>query len=261
MSLVLSEFDAARGIGRLTLNRPEVLNALDVPMARAFLEATRRLTSQPDLRAIVLTGAGKSFAAGGDVDSFAARGIDQAHVVINELLDALNPAIVALRQSPAPVLCAVRGAAAGAGLALALSGDLIVAESQARFIVAYDKLGASPDCGTSWFLPRRVGRGLAFDMMLTGRTLTAAEALACRLVDRVETDADFDASVQALAARIASGPTLAYGRYKTLLDGGLGLPEHLEAERRGFIAATRTRDFAEGVAAFTQKRKPDFKGH
>jgi len=115
MSLVLTEFDPASGIGRLTLNRPEVLNALDAPTARAFLAAVRQLTTTPGLRVIVLTGAGRAFAAGGDVASFLANGIEGAPAAINELLDALNPAIVALRQHPAPVITAVRGAAAGAG--------------------------------------------------------------------------------------------------------------------------------------------------
>lgn len=261
MTLVLTEFDAATGIGRLTLNRPEVLNALDVPTARAFLAAVRGLTATPGLRVIVLSGAGRAFAAGGDVASFTAGGIDAAAGVIHDLLDALNPAILALRQHPAPVITAVRGAAAGAGLSLAISGDLVVAEDRARFMIAYDRIGAPPDCGLSWFLPRRVGRGLAFEMMLTGRSLTAAEALAARLADRTAPEADFDATVNALAAQVAAGPTQAFGHYKALLDGSLDLAAHLEAERQGFTACTRTADFAEGVEAFTAKRQPVFTGH
>ena len=260
MSLVLTEFDPASGIGRLTLNRPEVLNALDAPTARAFLAAVRQLTTTPGLRVIVLTGAGRAFAAGGDVASFLANGIEGAPAVINELLDALNPAIVALRQHPAPVITAVRGAAAGAGLALAIAGDMVIAEERARFVIAYDKIGAPPDCGLSWFLPRRVGRGLAFEMMLTSRTLTAPEALACRLVDRVEPEATFDAALNDLAVRIASGPTLAYGQFKRLLDTDTDLASQLEAERLGFAATTATADFAEGVAAFVAKRPAAFTG-
>lgn len=260
MEPVLSDFDADTGIGRITLNRPEVLNALDVASAQAFLRAVRTLTTTPGLRAVVLAGAGRAFAAGGDVASFTANGIERAPEVIHALLDPLNTAVVALRRHQAPVITAVRGVAAGAGLSLALSGDLIVAESRARFVVAYDRVGAPPDCGLSWFLPRRVGRGLAFDMMLTGRSLSAAEALDCRLVDRVETAEAFDAAVDALARRVASGPTQAFGHYKALLDAGLGLADHLEAERHAFIATTRSEDFAEGVEAFTGKREPVFKG-
>ena len=260
MSLVLNEFDAATGIGRLTLNRPEVLNALDVATARAFLSAVRELTATPGLRAIVLSGAGRAFAAGGDVASFTANGMERAPGVIHELLDALNPAILALRQHRAPVITAIRGAAAGAGLSLAISGDLVVAEEGARFVIAYDRIGASPDCGMSWFLPRRIGRGMAFDMMLTGRSLTAAEALQAGLADRVAPAGGLDGMVDELARLVASGPTSAFGAYKRLLDGGLDLAGHLEAERDSFIAATATADFAEGVDAFIAKRKPVFSG-
>jgi 2-(1,2-epoxy-1,2-dihydrophenyl)acetyl-CoA isomerase len=260
MSNVLSEFDPDTGVGRIILNRPDVLNALDAATAQDFLSAVRGLTTTQGLRAVVLSGAGRAFAAGGDVATFTANGIERAPEVIHALLDPLNTAIVALRQHPAPVITAVKGVAAGAGLSLALSGDLIVAEERARFVVAYDRVGAPPDCGLSWFLPRRVGRGMAFEMMLTGRTLTAAEAIACRLVDRVETADAFDAAVAALAARVASGPTLAYGHYKALLDADLGLADHLEAERRAFVSITRTDDFAEGVGAFIQKRDPVFTG-
>lgn len=260
MTLVLTEFDPATGIGRLTLNRPDVLNALDVPTARAFLVAVRHLTARPGLRVIVLSGAGRAFAAGGDVASFASGGIDRAAEVIHDLLDALNPAILALRQSQAPVIAAVRGAAAGAGLSLALSGDLIVAEEKARFMIAYDRIGASPDCGLSWFLPRRVGRGMAFGMMLTGRSLTTPEALAARLIDRSAPEAEFEAVVAELAARVAAGPTQAFGHYKALLDGNLDLATHLEAERHRFTACTQTADFAEGVDAFLTRRDPVFTG-
>lgn len=260
MSLVKTEFDSTTGIGQLVLNRPEVLNALDVPTAQAFLAAVRDLTAQPGLRLIVLTGAGRAFAAGGDVASFVADGIDHAPRVIHALLDALNPAILALRQHPAPVITAVRGAAAGAGLSLALSGDLILAEERARFVVAYDRIGAPPDCGMSWFLPRRVGRGRAFQMMLTGATLTAAEALSAGLIDQTAPADQFDAMVEDLVRRVAAGPTQAYGHYKALMDGALDLAGHLEAERQGFVACTATADFAEGVAAFVEKRAPQFSG-
>lgn len=260
MSNVLSAFDAETGIGRLTLNRPEVLNALDVATAQDLLKAVRALTTTRGLRAIVLSGAGRAFAAGGDVASFTANGIERAPEVIHALLDPLNAAIVALRQHPAPVITAVRGVAAGAGLSLALSGDVILAEEKARFVVAYDRVGAPPDCGLSWFLPRRVGRGMAFEMMLTGRSLTAPEALACRLIDRTAPADGFDAALEALARQIAGGPTRAYGHFKTLMDAGLGLADHLEAERRAFIETTATADFAEGVAAFTGKREPVFRG-
>lgn len=145
-------------------------------------------------------------------------------------------------------------------MSLAISGDLVVAEERARFMIAYDRIGASPDCGLSWFLPRRVGRGMAFRMMLTGQSLTAAEALAVRLIDRSASETEFDAVVNDLAKCVAAGPTQAFGHYKALIDGNLDLAAHLEAERQGFTACTRTADFAEGVEAFMAKRDPVFTG-
>lgn len=260
MSLVLTDFDAGTGVGRLTLNRPDVLNAIDVPMARAFNQAVLELTNREGLRVIVLTGSGKAFAAGGDVPAFMADGIDKASFVINELLDSLNPAIIALRAHPAPVITAIRGVAAGAGLSLAISGDFVIAEEGSRFIVAYDRIGASPDCGLTWFLPRRVGRGLAFQMMFNNRSLTAGEALEHGLIDRLTTEAAFDEALDETARGIASGPTFAYGAYKRLLDGELGLAEQLEAERSSLIAATASSDFAEGVTAFATRRAASFAG-
>lgn len=258
---VVWRFDAATGIGRLVMNRPGVLNAMDVPSANTLLAAVRALTAQPGLRVIVLSGEGRAFCAGGDVASFTANGMARAGEVIHALLDPLNTAVLALRSHPAPVVCAVRGVAAGAGLALAISGDVVVAEAKARFVLAYDRIGAPPDCGLSWFLPRRVGRGMAFEMMLSGRMLMASEALACRMVDRVEEGEAFDAAVEDLVARIAAGPTQAYGAFKRLMDTDMSLAEHLEAERRAFISMTGTGDFAEGVSAFIGKREASFKGY
>jgi 2-(1,2-epoxy-1,2-dihydrophenyl)acetyl-CoA isomerase len=260
MDTVLSRFDAATGIGRLTLNRPAALNAIDVPMAQAFLAAVRGLTAEPGLRVVLLTGVGRAFAAGGDVAAFAENGIDRAGEVINALLDPLNAAILALRDAPAPVICAVHGAAAGAGLSLALMGDLVIAASDARFVVAYDRLGTSPDCGLTWFLPRRVGRGMAMRLLLDGATLDADQALACGLADLTAPAEGLAAAAEALALRIAAGPTLALGAVKRLMDGTMTLPEHLEAERAAFVAATGTADFAEGVTAFLNRRKPAFTG-
>lgn len=260
MPVVETEFDPATGIGRLLLNRPEVLNSLDVPMAQAFLAAVRRLTGEPGLRVILLSGAGRGFCAGGDVAAFVARGQDHAAPVIQDLLDALNPAILALRQHPAPVVCAPHGVVAGAGLSLALSGDMILASEGTKFLIAYERIGAPPDCGLSWFLPRRVGRGQAFRMMLTSAELSGTEALDCGLIDQLLPPEAFTAGVEALLGQIAAGPTRAFGTYKALLDGGMSLANHLEAERDGFVAASRSVDFKEGVAAFTARRKPVFAG-
>lgn len=254
---VLVSIDHASGIARITFNRPEVLNAVDVATANAFLQAARAVSADPAVRCIILSGQGRAFAAGGDVASFGADPEKSAEIV-NALLDPLHPAILALRASPAPVVAAIRGVAAGAGLSLALSADYVVAAKDASFLIAYDKIGASPDCGGVWFLQRRVGRARAFEMMLLGSVLDAATAREYGVVNEVAEDVE--ARAGEIAAKIASGPTQAYGAFKALMDTDRSLAGHLEAEREAFIKMTATEDFREGTAAFLGKRKAQFKG-
>jgi 2-(1,2-epoxy-1,2-dihydrophenyl)acetyl-CoA isomerase len=258
---VLNEIDSDRGIATIRFNRPDVLNAIDTATARAFREAVRAVTARHDVRCIILAGAGRAFMAGGDVATFAA---DIANVpnVANDMLDALHPAILALREGDAPVIAAVRGAAAGAGFSLMLAADITVAEEGSRFLIAYDRLGASPDCGATWFLPRRLPRGRALELMLLGEALTAQEAAAVGLVAKVVAAGTLDDEVWQIACKIASGPTRAYGEFRRLIDEapGRSLAAHLEAERRAFVAAAGTADFREGVEAFLAKRLPRFVG-
>lgn len=259
--LVLTEIDAATGIATLTINRPKVLNALDVPTARAFLQAVRKVTATKGLRCIVLAGSGRAFMAGGDVAAFGTDP-DRAAEVVHDLLDALHPALTALRESPAPVIAKVQGVAAGAGFSLMLGADLVIAEAGARFVVAYDRIGTSPDCGGTWALPRKVGRAKAMELLLLGETLSAEEARAAGIVNKVVPAEELDAEALALAKRIASGPTQALGAVRALIDAALDRPfaAHLEAERASFIRMTGTRDFREGVSAFLEKRQPQFRG-
>ena len=255
---VLETFDAATGIARITFDRPEVLNALDVATAVAFRQAVDRVVATDGLRCIVLAGAGRAFVAGGDVASFA----QESATVVNALLDALHPALLALRACPAPVLAVVQGAAAGAGFSLVLAADLVVASDTARFVIAYDRIGASPDCGGTWFLPRKVSRSRAFAMMMLGEVLDAEAAREAGIVTEIAPLADLPARADAMVRRIASGPTRAFGHFKRLLDEAVTAPlgAHLEAERRAFLAATETGDFREGVEAFLGKREPAFRG-
>ncbi|SFE31437.1 2-(1,2-epoxy-1,2-dihydrophenyl)acetyl-CoA isomerase [Marinobacter sp. DSM 26671] len=260
-SPVILQFDDNNGVATLTFNRPEALNAINVPMAEAFLEATRSLRDRQGLRCVVLTGAGRAFMAGGDVASMAGSHV-QAREAVNALLDALNPAILILRELNAPVIAGVRGFAAGAGLSLAMGADLIISDANARFMVAYDGIGTVPDCGGTWFLNRRIGAGRASQLMLLGQTLTAQEALAWGLINQVAVKGEFDETLDELTRKVAAGPSRAYAAFRRLSDEAFGadLSGHLEAERHAFLEAVGTSDFQEGVAAFLAKRPAQFRG-
>lgn len=260
-SLVTTAFDAGTGVARLTFNRPKALNAINVPLAEAFLAAVREIRDLSGVRCIVLTGAGRAFMAGGDVSSMAGTS-EQAGAAISAILDAVNPAILLLRSMDAPVIAAVRGVAAGAGLSLTLMADLVIADEEAKFLVAYNGIGAVPDCGGSWALAHKLGAGRAAELMLLGRTLGAAEARDWGIVNEVVPDSEFDNRLNWMIEKVAQGPTRAYGAFRKLIDQANGgrLADHLEAERAAFLEMTRTEDFAEGVSAFLGKRQSEFRG-
>lgn len=262
MELAYTEIDESTKIATITINRPEALNSLDVPTARAMNSAIMPLRERDDLRCIVLRGAGRAFMAGGDVASFAAH-MDSAATVINQLLEALNPVVEFLHNDPVPVLACVQGAVAGAGISLMAACDLVIAADNTRFLIAYDKIGAPPDCGGTHFLPRQLGDKRAAAFMLLGESWTAAEARDYGLINRVVAAEEFDAECQKLSAQLASGPTKAYGAYKTLVREGANrsLAENLEAERIAFCAATETEDFKRGVTAFLNKKPADYQGN
>ncbi|MCC4594201.1 enoyl-CoA hydratase-related protein [Xanthomonas campestris pv. phormiicola] len=253
--------DQAQGIATLTFNRPEVLNAIDVPMARAIRDAVVPLGGREDVRCIVLAGAGRAFVAGGDVARFA-DDFDSAADVVDQLLDALHPAIETLAKHDAPVLASVRGAVAGAGLSLLAGCDLAIAADSSRFLMAYDRVGAAPDCGGTWYLPRKVGVRAAAELMLLGEAWDAARALQAGLVNTVVPERELAERTQALAAQLANRPTRALGAYKRLVAQAAHTPlhEHLQAERAAFKRATASADFREGVSAFLQRREPAFRG-
>lgn len=258
---LISEFDELSGVATLTFNRPEVLNAIDVPMAEAFLGAVKALNQKSGLRCIVMSGAGRAFMAGGDVASMASSP-EHTKEFINGLLVPLNEAILILRGMDAPIVASVKGAAAGAGLSLALMADLIVADENAKFLIAYNGIGAVPDCGGTWFLPHKVGAARAAEMMLLGRQLTATEAKDWGLLTEVASPEAFDEVLTAIVTQVANGPTRAFGAFRRLIDNSNGSPLdiHLEAERQAFLKAAETADFAEGVSAFVAKRPAAFSG-
>ena len=245
-------------IATLRFNRPEALNAIDVPMANAFLTAVQTVASDPGVRAVVLCGNGRGFMAGGDLATLRADPVQGAI----DILTPLNQALLLLAQMNAPVIAQVHGAAAGAGLSLVLMADYVIAAEGTRFNLAYINLGTSCDVGASWALPRIVGVRQALEIALLGESFTADDALRLGLVNRVVPGAELDSATAALAQRLANGPTLAYGAMKRLMRASMDytLPEQLAAEKDAFVHCAGTEDFRAGVEAFHQRQSPQFVG-
>jgi 2-(1,2-epoxy-1,2-dihydrophenyl)acetyl-CoA isomerase len=242
----------------LQFNRPEAMNALDLPTAQALLAAVKAIAQDAGVRAVLLKGAGRAFVAGGDLATLRADPVQGAR----DLLGPLNEALVLLQGLDAPVIAQVHGAAAGAGLSLMLMCDFVLAAEGTRFNLAYINLGTSCDVGASWALPRLVGLRRALEIALLGENFTAGDALRLGLVNRVLPAAELEAAAQAFAGRIASGPTVAYGHMRRLMRDSLdrGLPAQLAAEAAAFDACARTDDLREGIEAFFAKRRPQFSG-
>ncbi len=253
--------DREGGIVRLRLNRPAALNALDQAMAEALHAAVEGLAVDPSVRCVVLLGEGRGFMAGGDIRLFHAAGPD-APAVIGRLIEPFHAALRRLAALPAPVIAALHGPVAGAGMSLAMAADLAVAAEDARFVLAYLRLGISPDGGATWTLPRLVGLRRAMSIALLGEEIDARGALDLGLVNRVVPNAGLEAETMGLARRLAAGPSRAIGRTKALLRASLDrtLEAQLDAERDAFLAGAATEDFAEGVAAFLGRRTPSFVG-
>ena len=241
----------------LTLNRPDVLNAIDSAMHRAFAAGLKEARAA-DVRAVVITGAGRGFCVGQDVTEFRER----SGSIADHLRENYHPNVLALRALEKPVIAAVNGPAAGAGLSLACACDLRIASEQAVFVPAFIGLGLVPDSGGSYFLSRLLGPARAFEWMTSNRRLAAAEALAWGLVSEVVPDETLATRAAERAAGYANGPTRGFGMTKRLFEHAslASLEEQLELEAQLQSAATRSEDFAEGVAAFLEKREPRFTG-
>jgi 2-(1,2-epoxy-1,2-dihydrophenyl)acetyl-CoA isomerase len=255
----VSEVDVTRdgGVLTITLNRPDVLNALNGAM-QAGLAAALKEARAPDVRAVVLTGAGRGFCVGQDLGEFR----EQAGDIAGRLRSTYHPNVTALRALEKPVIAAVNGAAAGAGLSLACACDLRIASDQAAFVPAFVNIGLVPDTGASWTIVRLLGQARAFEWMTSGRRLTAAEAHAWGLVAEVVEHDTLMARTAAVAAGYAAMPTVGIGMTKRLFEHAATttFEEQLELEAQLQAAATRTEDFKEGVAAFLEKREPRFGG-
>jgi 2-(1,2-epoxy-1,2-dihydrophenyl)acetyl-CoA isomerase len=254
-------YELSDHVARITLNRPGFGNALDAPMGRELMHAAIRASEDRAVRAVLLTGAGRMFSAGGDLKSFAAQG-DALPAHLKELAGMLHLTISRLVRMDAPLIVAVNGAAGGGGMSFVLAADLVIAAESAKFAMAYTRAGLSPDGGSTYFLPRIVGVRRALELALTNRVLNAHEAYGWGLVTRVVADAELMTQAGALAAQLAAGATQAYGAAKRLLHHSFAesLETQMELEAQAIAAQARGADAREGIAAFIGKRPAKFGG-
>ncbi len=255
-------FDVQDGYAAITLNRPDRLNSFNLDMHQRLREALGEVKHRADIRALLLTGAGRGFCAGQDLSDRVVKAdaepIDLGYTISTHY----NPLIRTLRELPKPIVCAVNGVAAGAGANIALACDIVIAARAASFIQAFCKIGLVPDSGGTYFLPRLVGTARALGLALLGDKLPAEEAVRWGLIWKCVDDAQLMDEARALAAQLAAGPTKGLGDIKRALYASAGntLDAQLELERDLQRELGRTDDYREGVQAFMEKRAPEFKG-
>ncbi len=250
-------FDISGGIAVLTLNRPEVMNALNARMRAEILDALARTGEKA--RVLVLTGAGRAFCSGQDL----ADGGNAATLDLERTLrDEYEPMLHSIVECPIPTIAAVNGVAAGAGANLALAADVVIASEAASFVQAFTRIGLIPDAGGTYWLPRQVGFARAMGAALFAEPVSARQAADWGMIWEAVPEADFERHWRARAAQLATGPTAAYARLKTALRASPGndLHEQLALEARLQGECGRSRDFREGVTAFLEKRPPRFEG-
>jgi 2-(1,2-epoxy-1,2-dihydrophenyl)acetyl-CoA isomerase len=254
-------FDLTGGVARLTFNRPDRLNSFNTTMHAEVREALGRVAST-DARVLVITGAGRGFCAGQDLGDRAVAPGGTAVDLGESIEKNYKPLVLALRSLQMPIVAAVNGVAAGAGANIALACDLVIAARSANFVQAFSKLGLVPDSGGTWFLPRLIGTARAVGLTLLGEKLSAEQAAQWGLIWRCVEDAELSAVVDGLATQLAAAPTRGLVRTKQALYEGWGrtLEQQLDIERDYQRELGYTADYAEGVAAFTQKRLPQFTG-
>lgn len=254
-------FEIQSGIARITLNRPDKLNSFNVAMHLDVRDALEKTKDDPAARVLVLTGAGRGFCAGQDLGDRAVS--PDGEVDLGESIEKYYaPLVRSLRALPMPVIGAVNGVAAGAGAQVALACDIVIAAKSASFIEPFCKLGLIPDTGGTYFLPRLVGTARAMGMSMLGEKIPAEQAAAWGLIWRAVDDAEFSKTVDAIAAQLAAGPTRGLARIKEAIyaSAGNGFEEQLALERDSMRELGQSYDYREGVAAFLEKRVPEFRG-
>lgn len=258
--------DHQDGVTTLTMNRPKVLNALSLDMRHAMFDAMDRIEHDPKVRCVVLRGAGGNFMAGGDVKSFAEEHAPkppgERAAYFERRVHSLHPMMMQMRRMKKPILASVEGAAAGAGMSFMMACDLAIAADTSIYRFSYSAIGASPDGSGSYHLPRIVGTRRAMELALLGDKFDAQTAHRYNLVNFLVAPEDIEAETQRLATRLANGPTQSYGSVKELIyaSHANSFESQLAMEARNFGKCAATEDWVEGVTAFTEKRKPKFKG-
>ncbi len=259
MDFQFIKFEVANAIATITLNRPEVYNALNDGITYELHDALKKVSKDDTIRVMILTGAGKAFCSGQDLKAAVGQ---EKRSFLDSLRKRYNPIISAMKSLPKPIICRLNGVAAGAGCSLALACDMIIASEEATLIEVFINIGLVPDSGSSYFLPRLVGRAKAFELCSMGSKVKADEALQLGLVNKVTSAAELDASVKAYADHFAQAPTKSIGLIKRMLDKSATstLDEMLEYEAYCQEIAGTSHDYKEGVSAFLEKRKPAFTG-
>ncbi len=254
-------YHVADGVALITLDRPDSFNAMSCEMAKELMEASIQMDVDPNVRAVIITGNGKAFCAGGDLVSFSSKG-DELPAFVREMTVYLHAAVSRLNRMDAPVIAAVNGVAAGAGMSLVCATDLAIGSESSAYTMAYTLAGLSPDGSGTYFVSRLVGMRRAKELAITNRKLTSAEALDWGILNKVVPDADLMTEANALATKLAQGPTRAYGNAKRLIMEGTSasLETQMEVEAQGIADMMVTHDGREGIDAFVNKRKPAFTG-
>lgn len=252
-------YEVSGGIARITLNRPQVYNALSPDLIREITEAVTTAEADASVRVLLLTGAGdKAFCSGADLKA----GLGEATSLGDALRTRYNPMILALRRIPKPVVCRLNGVAAGAGCSLALACDVVIASDEAYLSQIFVNIGLMPDAGSTFFLPRLVGTGRAFELASTGRRVYGPEAAQLGLVQRSVPTPELDRATEEVLHYYVSAPTRAIGAMKQALNRSVysDLETMLNLEAEGQDTLSETRDAGEGIMAFLQKRKPEYQG-